>query len=267
MTLARRLSVLGLAVLLAAAAADADTVVTAQEVVSCSVESATNDSVRLKLTQGGITVLSGRDVYAIRLSDSSRVAELAAELPQLRITVDSGQSVPPPAVRTREMTQLRLDRARAARAKGLPWYADVIDTLTRGASPDEMAERCLDMGSALLGFGSNNEAAFVLVREVTHEQDALRGIWPQTATYLISGAGGALPGLNVGAIIGSVIQPPAGEADWYGGSIYGACIGCAAGSAMGVAIGTRVRAGIVARHRDRVNDLIRRVNRAIASPP
>ena len=257
----------GLAVLLAVATAAADTIVTTQEVVSCSVESASADSIRLKLTQGGITALSARDVYEIRLSDSSRVAELAAQLPQLRITVDSGQYVPPPAVRARRMVQLRLDLAREARAKCLPWHADVIDTLPHSALPDEMAERCLDMGTALLAFGPHNEAAFVLVREVTREQDALRRVWPKTRTDLASGAVGGIPVSYVGGFIGDAIHPAGVACGDVGGGCPGAIIGCAAGSAVGAAIGRRVRAGIVARHRDRVNGLIRRVNHVVASQP
>ncbi len=93
MTAVRWKLAFGLAVLLAATPAAADTVVTAEEVIPCSVESADASFLGLKLPQGGFRVMYTRDIYELRLSDSSRVAELATRLPQLRIILDSGQLV------------------------------------------------------------------------------------------------------------------------------------------------------------------------------
>jgi hypothetical protein len=273
MTAIRRKSVLGLAVLLTVATAVADTVITAREVISCSVESAYPDFVFLELTRQHHRMLSTRDVYEIRLSDSSRVAELAARLPQLKVTLDSRQPVPSPAVRAREREQLRLDRAREARAKGLPWDADVLDTLARGVSPNEMAVRYEDMNTALLKCGRSDDTVVELLREVTREKEALRRIWPRVAArYFVYGGCGGLLGLAIGALGGGVAFSALGEGmDFHDYGLMFIGGGCAAGGvlglAAGVALGADARRGPLAVHRSRVNDLVRRVNRAIASLP
>ena len=52
--------------------------------------------------------------------------------------LDSGQAVPPAAVREHEMPRLRLERLRRARAEGRALNADIVDTLTRGAVLSEI---------------------------------------------------------------------------------------------------------------------------------
>lgn len=96
MTAVRRKSVLFLALLLAAATADADTVVTIDEVIACSVESADADSIRVRMTRpsrrprsrreayhfnrmvGRSRMLLAADIYEIRLAGFGRVADMAA---------------------------------------------------------------------------------------------------------------------------------------------------------------------------------------------
>jgi len=238
-TAIRRTSVLGLALLLAVATAAADTVITAQEVISCWVVSADTNLVRLKLPEGGIRMLYTRDVYEIRLSDSSRVAELTAQLPQVRITLDPAR------------------------------HAGALDTLSRNASPTEMAARCREMETSLLDCGRSNEAVVGLLREVRREEAELRGIWPQETNCLVSGPiTGLLVGL-VGALIGEAIAPTT-ETEFClspGGGFVGCPVGCAVGFVTGVAVSKWRRVSLIAEHRVRLNDLVRRVNRAIASPP
>ena len=94
----QRKIILVLAVLLTVVPAVADTVITVREVISCSVVSVDSNFVRTKLPQGGIRMLLTREVYEIRLPDSARAAGLAAQFPMI-VKLDSGQVIPPPAVR------------------------------------------------------------------------------------------------------------------------------------------------------------------------
>jgi hypothetical protein len=238
MTAIRHTSVLGLAMLLAATTAVADTVITAQEVIFCRVVSADTNFVRLKLPEGGIRMLYTRDVHEIRLSDSDRVADLAAQLPQVRITLAPAR------------------------------HAGALDTLSRNASPTEMAARCREIEASLLDCGRSNDTVFDLLCEVDREQEALRRIWPQAASYLASGpCAGGLFGA-VGGAIGDAIYPEDPMAFCQpGGGIVGYPVGCIIGYPVGVVIGKWRRASLIARHRDRVIDLVRRSNRATASPP
>ncbi len=287
MTAMRRTLLLGLVVLLAATPAAADIVITADEVIYCSVESADADSVRLKRTRPQRRALSGHEAYAltwrqrkvlstsaiyeIRLSDSNRVAELATRLPQVRVTLDSGQSVPAPAVRIREMTGLRLDRARESRAKGLPGQADVVDTLVRNASPAEMVARCRDMGVVLRECGWSDQVTAGLLREIDDESTALRMVWQANASCFVTGALYGLGGCLTGGLVGQAIDPMV----WFNldmsyggcGPIYGLPIGCVVGSAIGASLGMQRLKSIIGSHRVRVNDLVRRVNRALSSAP
>jgi hypothetical protein len=285
MTVMRRTSVLGLALLLAATPAAADTVVTTKEVISCSVVSADADSIRFNLTRPRGRALSGReayeltwrrrkmlstrDVYEIRLSDSSRVAELAAQLPGVRVILDSGQPVPPPAVRAREMTRLQLDRAPEARASGVPGHARGMDTLPPNASPAEMAVRCRYMDAWLRGCGRRDGTVVELLCEVDSEQEAIREIRPRVGTCLVYGGCGSLPGMVVGMFVGSALGA-AGNGDLQSAGIGVAAAGCAAGGALGFITGVAIRVVsqkiLLVGHRRHVNDLIHRVNRAVASP-
>jgi hypothetical protein len=277
MTAIRWKFVLGLAALLAATPGSADTVITAQEVISCLVVSASADSVRLMLTQGGSRTLATWDVYEVRLSDTVRVAELAVLLPRAQVMLDSGQPLPPPEVRTRAAMRLRLDRARESRVEGLPGQTDVVDTLARNASPDAMAARCRDMDAVLRECGRSDDTVFCLLREVSREQEAIRGIWPLWRKVLCVECGAvpsALTGLWIGEAINpteawgpSCVGPDAGQPSnceivWGGGPV-GCLVGFVAGYVAGTAAGAVWRASLIASHRNRVNDLIRRVNRVI----
>lgn len=277
MTAIRRTFALGLAMLLAAATAVADTVITADEVISGRVVSAGLDSIRLLLPGPRTGILSTRDIYEIRLSDSGRVAELEARLPGLKITLDSGQYVPSPAVRYRERMQLRLDQARRAQAENLPGHADAVDTLVRNAAPAVMAARCRDMDAVLRECGRSDGTVAELLREVRREQEALRVIWPGWRTCLSSCLVGGGAGSVIGILVGEAIRPTVsgyfGGPDMYipciapGGGFVGGPIGLVAGSVIGMPIGAVLRANLLARHRSRVNELIRRANRVVASPP
>jgi hypothetical protein len=275
MTAIRRTLVLGLAVLLAGATAAADTVTTGREVISCWVESASADSVLLRLPRGDMRILNTRDVHEIRLSDSRRVAELAVQLPHVRVTLDSGQSVLPPAVRAREMTRLRLDRTREALPNGLPWYAGGMDTLALNPSQVEMAARCLDMYDALRECGRLDDSVVELLHAVLREEAALRRIWPQATGRLVSGGCAGLLAMSIGALVGASLGFEGGvygyaTTDWdpfVKGCAAGSAVGCAAGSVIGTAVYAAHRRSLIARHRDRVNDLVRRVNRAVAFQP
>jgi len=236
--------VLGLAVLLAAATAAADTVIIADEVIFCRVVSADTNFVRLELPEGGIKMLYTRDVSEIRLTDSSRVAELVTQLPQARITLAPARQI------------------------------GALDTLSRNASPTEMAARCRDMDAVLRECGRSDNTVFDLLREVDREQEALRGIWPRLGLVLCLASGTGLGG-GIGAFIGEAIRPTVincgmGYGPGYvhiGGGPVGCLVGSVVGTLGGAAIGISNRAVLVARHRGRVNDLIRKVNRAIASQP
>jgi hypothetical protein len=268
---------LWLALLVAATTAVADTVITAEEVISCSVNSASADSVRL--TRRRHSALPTWDVYEVRLSDSSRVAELAVLLPRAKVILDSGQSVQSPGVRTREAMRLRLDRAREARAQGIPWYTDVVETLAVEASPAIMATRCLEMDAVLRHCGRSDDTVATLTREVDREAEGLRGFHPGDATCLSVGCGGLLGGAG-GSIIGWSMVPEeeAGglipSLEWWNrnharvlAAGIGAGVGLVAGSLVGLAVSKELRASRIASHRARVNDLVRRVNRAVASVP
>jgi predicted nucleic acid-binding protein len=283
MTAIRWKFVLGLAVMLAAATAAADTVITAKEVISCSVESADADAVRLKLTRPRRRALSRREAYElgwrrrrilstidvceIRLSDSSRVAELAAQLPRVKVTLDSGQYVPPSAVRAREMLRLEQDLAREARARGLPW----IDTLVLSSSPGEMASRCRYMTAMLRAGGRSDKTVAGLLREVRREEAALRRTWPQAAARsLIYGTGCGLlgMGMTLGTLYYLAIQGEGhAEPSDAGCIVGGSAAGGALGLITGVALAVKSQKRLLARRRGHVNDLVRKVNRVFASPP
>ena len=272
--LARRLTpVLGLALLLAAKAAAADTAITAEEVIACWVGTADASLIELKLPQGVIRTLYTRDIYELRLSDSGRAAELAAKLPELRITLNRGQAVPPPAVRVREMLRLRLDRAREARAQGRPWYTDVIDTLVPNASRNELAARCRDMDVLLRECGRDDGTVEALLREVSLESGALGRIGPHLGTCCLSGTLGGLLGAVLGTAVGFKIKEPStpayGIVVWDpGGALVGCPAGCVVGTGVAATIATSSRTGsLIKQHRSRVNDLIRRVNRAVVTAP
>jgi len=94
-----RVFVFGLAAVLAAATALADTVVTAREVVVGSIQAADSSFVRLKLPGHAIRVFATSEVYELRFADSARVAEFSGRLSMLSVAPDSGQPVPATEVR------------------------------------------------------------------------------------------------------------------------------------------------------------------------
>jgi hypothetical protein len=257
MSVRRLVLVFGLAALLAAAPAAADTVVTAAEVIACSVQSVDSSYVRLKLPPGGIRLLPVCDVCEIRLSDSGRAAELAVRLPQLRIVPDSGQSIPSPE-------QRRQDLSGRARPSG---RAGSMDTLAAGASPAEMRGRCEDLKVALFGCGRGDDSVAGLLHEVTCEAEALRGIESRWQMRIPVPAGGVL-GMAAGSALGAAIEPP--QVCCFSGmySLGGCGWGCAAGGVLGllagVIFGRIPYERFLTKHRSRINDLVRRFNRANA---
>ena len=234
MTAISRKSVLGLAVLLAAATAAADTVITAEEVVfRRRVEWAGPDSIRLTPPGLRTGILSTRDVCEIRLSDSSRAAELAARLPGVRVA----------------------------------WHADVLDTLAANASPVEMAARCRDMYAALRECGWSDATVPRLLNEIGREDDAQSELWPRVGKVFLYGTGGALLGGLIGGVIGEAIEPTQ-ELGYPGGGCVGGPVGCAVGAVIGLSIGSSgSEAYLMRMHRSRVNDLVRCVNLAVAAAP
>ena len=255
----------GLAALLAASTAAADTVITAEEVIACSVESADTGQIRLKLPQGGSMALRTSDIYEVRLSDSGRVAELSGRLPQSRVVPDPGGPVPPPATRALEMLRVRLERLRRARAEGLPWNTDILDTLERGAALSEIEARCRQISTVLLECGRGDQVIAELLRESNREEEALHRIWPAAVTSLVGAPLGALPGAYIGAVIGDLIQPPPSQGCQAanGGAIVGCPVGCLLGAGIGAGIGMQLRKNTIAWHRNRVNALIFKINYAL----
>jgi hypothetical protein len=210
MTAFRRKSVFGLAVLLMAATAAADTVVSAKDAISCSAESADARFVGLRSQAG--------------------------------TTPDMASHIGP------------------------------LDTLPLCVSPTEMAALCRRMDTVLRRCGLTDDAIDELLHEVRLEALALGRIWPLSRTWHYALGGGVLGGA-MGCGVGQAVRP-AGcigvSGAWWGvdlgGTPVGTGVGCAAGSLIGAAIGIGRRGVLVARHRDRINDLIRRVNRAVAEP-
>jgi hypothetical protein len=277
MTVVRRKLVLVLAVLLTAAAAAADTVITAEEVISCSVESASADSVRFALNRKRFSTLPAWDVYEVRLSNPDRLAEVGSLLWRSKVLLNSGQSILSPRIRTLEAMRLRLERARETGAQGVRWYSVVVETLAANASPARMAARCLEINAVLRHCGRGDDTVAGLTSEVDHEAAELRGLGSGKATCvsamwggLLGGAGGSIIGWNAGPPVGDEPGTMAGclqeGFNAYAASIRG-LIGCgvglAAGSLVGLAVSHGLRESRLASHRARVNELIHRVNRAM----
>jgi len=276
MSVVSRTSVLGLAVLLAAATAAADVVITANEVIHCwDVRPAGSDSVCFTLPRLELRTLSTFDIYEVRLTDSSRAAKLSTRLPLLKITLDSGQPVPPPAVRAEQLQQ---ERVREARVSGVSGYAGGIDALPPSASQAEMATRCRDLNAALLQCDRDDDTVVQLLRDVNVEAEALRLAPRQPAMYLYPPCG-CLLGMAIGTLIGWVTAPPTVN-DPYNvffsdstlivdasGCCFGGAAGGTAGLVTGVTLGMESHEGRLDGHRSRVYELIRRVNRAVGTTP
>ena len=200
---------LGLALLLMVAPTAADTVITAEEVISCSVLST--------------------DV------DAARATEPGALFPGVSVAS----------------------------------YTGVLDTLARNASPAEMAARCRDMYAVLRDCGRSDDTVVELLREVGREEQALRRIRPHWAKCLGSGLGCGLLGMVAGSYL--VAAAVDGDVMEHSTGIGVGAAGCAAGGALGLITGVALSAAsqkrLLADHRSHVNDLVRRVNRAVASSP
>ena len=272
MTASRCSFVLGLAALLTATPVAADTVITAEEVVACSVVWSDTNFTRLKLPNGSVRMLYTRDIRELRLSDPSRTIAPPPRPPQVAPSPDSARPVPAPVV-----------------PADLPCHAGVVDTLARGASPDAMAAKCREMDAALRGCGRNATTVFDLLRQVNNEQEALRRIWPQVGPAFciagcisLSAVGGGCAGFGVGedirptevysdCIIGPESDFPTNcDVVWGGGpvgAIVGLVAGSLAGSLGGAAIGAGWRAVLFNRHRGQVNALIRKVSMVTTPAP
>jgi hypothetical protein len=253
--------VIALALLLAAATAAGDTVVTANEVIDCLVVWSDTNFTRLKLPSGGVRMLYTRDIREIRLSDPSRTIEPPPRPPQVTPSPDSARPVPPPSVDDTD----------------LPGYAGILDTLARGASQSAIAAKCRQVDKALCALGQSDSSVLKLLGEVRREQEALRGIWPMWQRVLCAEAIGVPIGC-AGFLVGQAIEPmggyleygPGGPGDCVvdcGGGPVGMLLGVLVGTIAGRVAGNTWRAAIVARHRVLVNDLVRRANRAFASQP
>jgi hypothetical protein len=237
---------LGVAVLLAAATAAPDTVITVREVIPCSVVAVDTNFVRLRLPQGGIRVFDTHDVLELRLSDPSRFPDLATQLP--RVEVVPASALPP--------------QPSPASDSSLLYRPGVMDTLPRRASPAAMAAKCREMEAVLRGCGLTNDTVFELFHEVDREQAALRSIWPQVAVHSLFVPTAGLLGWSIGTLFSFVFSSNPCEP-----SPVGPTVGCIAGSLAGAALGTWRSMDLIARHRDRVNHLVRRVNLAVAEAP
>jgi hypothetical protein len=130
------------------------------------------------------------------------------------------------------------------------------------------------MYAALRECGRSDRTIAELLREVSREQATLRRLWPRAVVPALCLSGTVLGGCT-GVLIGEGIRPTVidcgigygpGGMDIGGGPV-GCLVGSVAGSLGGAAIGTGYRAVLIARHRNRVNDLIRRGNGAVASQP
>jgi hypothetical protein len=260
-TAVRRTSVLVLAVLLAAASAAADVVITADEVIRCwKVEPAGHDSVRFTLPRWKQRTLSTFDIYEVRLADSKRVAELSTRLPQLDVVLDSRQPIPPAAARAEQLRQ----HAREASAEDRDDHPAVVEPLALDASATTMMATCWEVRTALLKCGPSDDTVAALLREVRREEEAIRKLWPGVVASIFSGLSlglvGGVGGFAVG--YGHTLNDPIEHPDDY---MKGCCAGTIGGSLTGAVIGWALSDGIADGHRKRVNNLVRRTNRAFWS--
>jgi hypothetical protein len=143
----------------------------------------------------------------------------------------------------------------------------VIDTLPRGAALDELRAKCQEMNTQLQHCHRRDDVVDGLLRKVYNEEVALGRILPKGAVSLLGAPLGALPGACIGAIIGGYIEPPPPQACELAsnGILVGCPVGCVVGAGIGAVIGMQWRKGVIARHRNRVNDLVLSVNLVVAS--
>jgi hypothetical protein len=169
------------------------------------------------------------------------------------------------------MLRLRLERAREAYAKGIPEYADMVDTLPSRTSSRQLSAKCRDLDALLRLCGRNSDTVALLLSQVNREQEGLRRRRLTPVTTCLAGMlGGGLGGI-VGGVLGLLVAGPDLSGDlmfWgCGGGPAGAVVGCVVGSAAGVAVDLADNKRILKRHRDIVNELVRRVNLAVVAAP
>jgi hypothetical protein len=148
----------------------------------------------------------------------------------------------------------------------------VVDTLAASATPAEMLAKCREMKAVLRDCGKNTDTIVDLLRDVEREEQPLRRIRRSAAARCSPRARGCVQSAISGAVIGS------DAADWSAqgnsvdtGRVCCGTIGCALGgaaiSALGAIIGAVTRHQTIVAYRERVNTLVRRVNRAVAATP
>ncbi len=206
---------------------------------------------------GGCISLGLHDTARTAPPGESANAEPAAQPTEAQAPPDSGGFVTPPSVVEGSVRH----------------QVDIVDTLTRGASRDGVMAKCQEIGMALRRCGQSNDTLAELLRAIQHQEDAVRRIWPgQADICLVCGPCSGLLGTIVGILLGfaaavetyGLDQNPSAEMSMV---VAGAVTGCAVGSAAGVATGHARRTGLLARHRARVNQLVRRANQVLAGAP
>jgi hypothetical protein len=159
---------------------------------------------------------------------------------------------------------MRLPRA----ADTLETRAEAIDTLARGASPDQMIAKCREMDAALRESEQGSDSIAELLHEVHEEESELRRIWPPGVSFF-SGPLLGLPGWAGGSLFGYTVYPKPDTAsiDEACSAILGNPACCAPTPVRVTAVPRQRRTGLMAKHRIRVNNLVRRVNRSVLAAP
>ena len=148
----------------------------------------------------------------------------------------------------------------------------IMDTLVGAVSPAGMAMKCREMNEALSESGRDDRTVAGLVREVNREREALRTLRLMPVKTCLS----AMAGGSLGGLLCALIGIPVGLRIWAGGPndnllilvpVVGCGVGGTIGSAIGVAVDVADNKHILAKHRSLVNDLVRRVNRAVGTAP
>ena len=148
----------------------------------------------------------------------------------------------------------------------------IMDTLVGAVSPAGMAMKCREMNEALSESGRDDRTVAGLVREVNREREALRTLRLMPVKTCLS----AMAGGSLGGLLCALIGIPVGLRIWAGGPndnllVLVPMVGCGVGGTIGAAIGVATDVAdnrrILARHRSLINDLVRRVNRAVVAAP
>jgi hypothetical protein len=182
------------------------------------------------------------------------------------------QEVPSPSAEPADTLRAAPDSGAAivpslAAVDTFPTHAEAIDTLDRGASPNQMIAKCREMDAALRACGQAGDSVARLLHEVQQEESELRRIWPPDVSLFISGPLLGLPGWPVRNFFIRPIYPgrDTGSLDEACNAILGG-LSCCTPIPMPAVVATRwERTGLMAKHRVRVNKLVRRNNRIIDS--